>query len=512
MDLSRSIRGALTIFGALVLALWLGISLATNQTETVIKFATAAMLLVCIFLGRRIWLLLILFMTMNVPVIRGFTTAELGQGLFLGFTFIIFLLRRQPLNLKFGELEVWMLLIAACVIQVYLRNPVGLNLLGSGSVGARPYFLVTLAFVTGIVLGNIVVQPNEIKWSMKLTIIGAFLGMGLSALRTRSLGTGGMAVSANTTMGDSQIAARIGVLGGLGNTISRIVASYVSPLRALLHPLWAPLILLSVAAAAGSGYRNNVAYVGLTYLIAIAYRGGFISVVIAGLSGALGLAALALWNLAVPLPGNIQRALSPFPGTWEQRYVEAAEESTEWRVDMWKEALFTEYWIKNKILGDGLGLTQQEHQMLQSMEEGGRGLNSMSSGMSQQQEAMMITGGYHSGPVQCVRIIGYVGLLIVVLAMIRVAVHAHRQIQRCHGTEWYPLALFFGIPVIALPFMYVLIFGDFGRDVSATFLAYGMIRLLEKNLPLPAYVRQRHVPYMLRNRNLATAIGNRAES
>jgi hypothetical protein len=260
--------------------------------------------------------------------------------------------------------------------------------------------------------------------------------------------------------------------------------------------------LISVAAAAGSGYRNSVAYVGLIYLVGLAYRGGFISVLIASLSGAMALGALALWNLTMPLPPNVQRALSPFPGTWEERHVKAAEASTEWRVEMWKEALFTEYWIHNKLLGDGLGMTQREMEMVMDISEGrGGGLN-MNSGMSAQQEGMMVTGGYHSGPVQSVRVVGYVGLAILLLAMTRIAVHAHRLILRCRGTEWYPIALFFGIPVIVLPIFFVLIFGDFGKDVSTTFLAYGMLRLLEKTLPLPSYLKQRYVPYILRRQNL----------
>jgi hypothetical protein len=93
--------------------------------------------------------------------------------------------------------------------------------------------------------------------------------------------------------------------------------------------------------------------------------------------------------------------------------------------------------------------------------------------------------------------VGYLGLLIILLVMLRIAVHAHRQILRCRGTEWYPIALFIGVPLIVLPIFYVFVFGDFGRDVSATFLGYGLIRLLEKNLPLPAYVKPIKMPYML---------------
>lgn len=496
---ANSMRNSLIILIAFLLAIWLGVTIVTEQTETILKIAGVALVLTCVFLGRRIWLLSIFFMALNVPLIRGFGSVELGQVLFLGFTFIIILMRRQPFKFKFGELEVWMLLLAGCILQVYFRNPVGLGMFGSGDVGGRPYFVVALSFITAVVLGNIVIKPNEIKWAMKLTIIGSFLGYGLSALLMRGGGVpGATTTTANVTLGETNTAGRIGTLAQISSTIARIVSSYVSPLRGLLHFFWAPLILISLAAAAGSGYRNAIANVGLIYLVGLTYRGGFSSVIMATISGAMGLGALAFWNLAAPLPGNIQRALSPFPGTWEERHVEGAEASTEWRVEMWKEALFTDYWIRNKLLGDGLGLSSRELEMLQASAEGGHGLDSMGSGMSRQQEEMMITGGYHSGPVQCVRIVGYVGLLVVLLAMIRVAVHAHRQILRCRRTEWYPIALFFGIPIIVLPFFYIFIFGDFTKDVSATLLAYGIIRLLERNLPLPAYEARRHVPYILR--------------
>ena len=69
---------------------------------------------------------------------------------------------------------------------------------------------------------------------------------------------------------------------------------------------------------------------------------------------------LAAINLLAPLPPNVQRALTFLPGTWEQRYKDDAEGSTEWRVEVWKVALFTERWIKNKWLGDGLGFSAAE--------------------------------------------------------------------------------------------------------------------------------------------------------
>jgi hypothetical protein len=259
--------------------------------------------------------------------------------------------------------------------------------------------------------------------------------------------------------------------------------------------------------AAGSGYRNVVATVGIYYLIAIAYRGGFMSVLTAALASVFGLGALALFNLAVPLPGNWQRALSPFPGTWEERHVEAADVSTEWRVEMWKEALFTDFWIQNKLFGDGLGFSRRELVMMEAMDTG-QAFESLGSGLSAQQETMMITGGYHSGPVQTIRTVGYVGLAILMLAMIRVAVHGHREVLRCRGTEWYPVALFMVIPSIALPFVFTFVFGEFKSATTQVFFAYGMISLMKRNLPLPAYAKTVRKAYILNRR--ATASGGSA--
>lgn len=491
MQNARSIQAIAVLVIGVFLALWLGVALVTDQIQTVARVAGVALLLTCVFLGPRIWLLLLVFMSLQVPFIRGFTTAELGQGLFIGFCIIMFLMRRLPLVLSFDELSLWRIVIALVILQVYVRHPVGLNIFGAGSVGARPYFVIILAFLTSFVLGNLKVRPGDLKWAMRLSFATSLIAVPMNMLR-------GGAPAADTPFGeavDEQASSRIGPFVGLATPIPLWVVSFVSPLKGLLHPLWGSLILFSMFAAAASGYRNAVAAVGLTYLLGIAYRGGLGSVLLSSFFGALGLAALALWNVLAPLPPNIQRALSPFPGTWETRHSEQAETSTQWRVEMWKEALFTENWIQNKILGDGLGFTRLEMERMQNMDlmAGYKG----TSGLTVQQESMMISGNYHSGPVQTIRTVGYLGLFFLVVAMIRLAVHAHRQIIRCRGTEWLPVAIFFCLPAIATPTLFVFIFGEFRGGVTGLFWGCAIVNLLQKNLPLPAWVKPVRRPYLL---------------
>jgi hypothetical protein len=472
---SRSIQSVFIVVVVTVLAAWLGVAVVTNQSETLIKVAGAALLIIGMFLGKRIWLLMILFVAFKVPLMRGFSTVELGQAMFVGFCVLLFLIRRLKVQTRFGELEVWMLLVAACIAQAYLRNPVGLNIFGGSSVGARPYFVTGLAFVSGWLLSVLVVPATEVRWAMRLTVLGTFFGLPLSEFRTRT-GLASIGVEAG--------GGRVAWLGTSSICLLRWLVSWISPFRALLKPLALLALLVGIAAAAGSGYRNYVSAAGLTLAFGVYYHHGLGSAFIAMMGAAACIGVLAIVNLVAPLPGNMQRALSPFPGTWEERYIQDTENSTEWRLEMWKAALFTDYWIKNKMLGDGLGLTREELQRMESLSAGGGEFGQGASGLTIQQENMMITGSYHSGPVQTVRIVGYVGLTVLMLAMIRLAVHMHRLIKQSRGTEWFPVVFFMVLPNLILPMQFTFVFGEFDAACEFLFFGFGITRLMQNNLPL----------------------------
>jgi hypothetical protein len=90
------------------------------------------------------------------------------------------------------------------------------------------------------------------------------------------------------------------------------------------------------------------------------------------------------------------------------------------------------------------------------------------------------------------------------LMQLRMMVLAHRQIQRSRGTEWFPVALFFGIPIIWYPFFFTFIFGAFNLDGIAILMNAGILRLLENNLPLPAYApSRRSIPVVVTQRSQA---------
>jgi hypothetical protein len=497
---SSKLRIILIFAVAICVSLYLGIGAATAQGQTIVIVLGTALFLTCVFMGRSIWLLIPFCSALSISLrIPGQPdTLLLAQILVISFCALLFLMRRLPFMIQFTELEFWMLVMVACVAQVYIRNPVGINILGGDTVGGKGYFLFGLAVVTAFILSIIRVREAELRWLLPLSIIGGCFNAGISVLGNyvSAIGfyTGAVATRTDVvdytktmTAVDAGAATRIVFLTTLGKNLSLWVSAFKSPIRACFHPLWLCLILVSMAAVMLGGFRAGVAFVGLNYLVAIAYRSGTAGILLASLGGCLTIGVLAFVNLIAPLPPNVQRTLTFLPGTWEQRYKDDAEGSTDWRVEIWKEALFSERWIQNKIMGDGLGFSAAE---LAAQMNAVSSIRVGVSGFDVHRESVLANGDYHSGPVSTVRVIGYVGLIFFLAAQIRLAVHAHRQILRCRGTEWLPLSLFIGIPLIIAPIIFVFLFGDFKQAASLFLISSGMVRLLENNLPLPKYADQ----------------------
>lgn len=483
-------------FFVLVVSIWLGIGVASDQFQTLLIMCIVIGAVICLALGQRVWLLLLLFNALNLPIIRGFYTQELGQFTLISMSAILIAMRKFNADWKLTEMDLWRLLVGLMILQVYLRAPVGLNIFGASAVGGRPYFITIPAILTGFLLSRFKIRPVEIKWAYWITMIGTILGEPARRLRGFSSFSMGGAAASTEVVGGLQVQGpgRDGGFNAPAEFIAKFVVSRVSPLRSCLNPIWGALILLSLALAALSGYRNVVAIVGIIYVLGVMYRGGKLDFVISIFLGSLALGMLALFNIAFPLPPNMQRALSPLPGSWEQRYVNAGEVSTEWRTIMWTEALFTEKWINNKIIGDGLGMTRDQLERLEYLEAMPQG-HAGTSGLTVQQESMMLIGSYHSYPVETVRVIGYIGLLIMTIAFIRLLVLTHRQIMRCKGTEWFTPILFLLIPVMAYPIYYYAIFGTFKDAVAFFFIQSGLVDLIRRNLPLPEYTPIRRTTY-----------------
>jgi len=502
---NNTITTTLVLIVSLALAVVLGSLVVTDQKVALGWVGGAAVVALCLVMGKNIWLLIpfSIYLKLDFPWLPGrFPPSHIAVLLATVMFMMLAAMRRVPIKFRLTPIELIAGLIILCIVQVYLRHPVGLQALGSSSYGARPYFDVAVAILGFMILASVDIEAKKLRTAMAAMLLGGGISIFVKALAMTWPSFGMIAARYVGAFGSSDQLAS--VAGEQGNTYdkggagrnftfqelatvgSRWVASKLNPLTSLVRPFWLVVVAGICVVGALSGFRNIIAVVALNFVVAAYYWGRFQSVAMMGILAAFGLALIAIINQVAPLPPNVQRSFSFLPGTWEERYVLDAQGSTDWRVEMWKQALFTNRYIDNKFLGDGLGFKASEFQGIQVLQGlSGGSSDGGSGGFDLQREAAMLAGDYHSGPVSFIRTIGYAGLAVYLVGMGVLVVQAHRLIKRARGTEWFGLVCFFCIPVIWWPAFFIFVGGAFNQDMPLFFFHAGFMRLLQNNLPIP---------------------------
>ena len=74
--------------------------------------------------------------------------------------------------MRVGYLKIMAVLMMLMLVQAYMRNPVGVRLLGSENVGGRPYVITLIALAAGIILATTRTDHDQIKKVFKWSIMG----------------------------------------------------------------------------------------------------------------------------------------------------------------------------------------------------------------------------------------------------------------------------------------------------------------------------------------------------
>lgn len=399
------------------------------------------------------------------------------------------IVRRKP---AFEPVDLLVLAMVLYLVSCYIRNPVGVEALGTDRVGGRPYFNVFIGVLAYWVLSRAVLPLRSLH-----VLVFAFIGSRLveamlnaitlhipSTVPYLSQLYTGIDPTSYTRQDVRMAWAATGessqrqtYLSAFGGPIVLALCAYFRPLT-LITPLFFVRFLLfafGMLCVLYSGYRSLVITLFMVFVIASYFRGGRADVVRTGLIVAplLGLLLLAQGTL-IQLPVAAQRALSFLPGRWDPVAVAAARDSSEWRFHMWKQMLSTDKYIANKLLGDGFGFSQQQLRAIYSL--------TYTAGTLQQQETFMITGQVHSGPISTIRFVGYVGLVVFLALLIFCAHFAWQIVRRSQPTPYFPVALFFCIPLIWEPFNFVFVFGAFDAAVPNVIMNVGLIKMLSNSL------------------------------
>jgi hypothetical protein len=491
---NSKIKGLFILAAAAFLAVYLGIAAATAQTEVITWVVGVSAFTILLVMGRDVWLL-IPFSLLNGITLNAFpgnfSVEFCCHVAFIGFFFLMIATRRVTLVYRMGWSEIWAILFLLTVVQVYVRNPVGLNILGTSSVGAKPYFTFAVSFGVALFLAGCWVPLAKFRLAVIVSLLGGLITAiahtlayipGLEYYAAFYLGAGTYSVYFQSSgLPDPTAATRNSAGVYISKLVGRWAVGRISPMNALLHPVWLFMILLALAAAAYSGFRNALAYVFLLFAFGVYYWNGIKAVIACTLIGIMGYGGILVINSLSPLPANIQRSLSVLPGNWEEHYVADAEGSTQWRIEIWAEALTSERWIKNKLLGDGLGFTKEELNRQEAYQREEYTNQTTGSGFDRHRESILINGDYHSGPVSFVRTTGYAGLAIFLCALIHQAVRANTLLKRTRNTPWFRTTVFFCIPILIHPLFFVFIFGAFSVDATLYLIHAALLRLLENS-------------------------------
>jgi hypothetical protein len=486
---SNKIKALLVLVVALCGAVYLGISAATAQYETVAWVVGISGLIILLSLGRHVWVVIPIAGALSggLTFLPGFPQPwYVATPLVAGFMMMRFLMRSNMFQFRWTWLDLMMLAQIVALWQSYVRNPTGLALFGGDNYGGRPYFDYAVAIVSYFLLTIVKTDIKTLKKVIVLVIATSVFDDVVRAISGIS-GTfnqfvarfyGNVEYQANLQGAEFQfdiMTTRFGGFAGLGLTLCLICYAFRRPLSCILPiPLWAFFSnLIGVILILFSGFRSGLIQIGCFFIASSMIRRRPFDAVAAGMAtGMVVLIFGAIFGLS-GLPMPVQRALSFLPFDVSDDVRHAAQNSTDWRVEMWKIVLTSDKYIKNKMLGDGFGYSRAEHEAQMKALQGTGHYAGDSIDM------FIAKGSYHGWHVEAIRFTGVLGLVIGVFLLFGFAGSAWKGMKHYRGTEYFGYICYICIPILIEPFFHIFVFGSYKSSFIQLIAMAGIVRLID---------------------------------
>ncbi|MFT4546186.1 MAG: hypothetical protein ACI8XO_002114 [Verrucomicrobiales bacterium] len=492
MQNSNTIITIIVLVVAGVFAIFLGTSIGSEDQQTPVMFITGiAIIALMLGLGKNLWMLLLVLWPLagRVAVLPvPFSVSNLVVMFVVVGAILMIALGGFSFRGSMTLIDLGVAILMADIALVFLMNPVGLSSLGSATVGSRPYFEIFLAFLAYVVLRNQAILPRQSKSVITAILVTmAVLSLG----KTLSYYVPGIGynlrmfytdfISQQEALDPSMVnlvgASRNSILLDISQAIILTIIAFSNPLKAMLpiRPLRFVLLGFAFAGILISGFRSLFFLSGCYVIIGAYIWGRGRALIATGFVAFAALVCVYAVNAVHPLPLGVQRAFSFLPGDWgEDAKVDSAG-SSEWRYEMWNEALFGNKLIENKFVGDGFGFSAQE---MEAMEDARMG-NNLDAAIH---EHMMLVGGFHSGPISTIRFVGILGLILFSVFVCILSVKAWRLISDARGSPLFPIAIYFCVPIFFMPVFFFFIFGGFEGALPHTIYSAGVFMMLRNSL------------------------------
>jgi hypothetical protein len=488
---SRNIRLILVLGVVLVMSIYLGLIVATDQGETLVWVGGIGTLVTCLALGKNVWALIPLAAALagHINAVPGAPAAwYFGVALAGSFMALRFAVGGQPMGWRWTGMDTLVALQIVVLAQAYLRNPTGFALFGGDVVGGKPnieYGLAIVGFylmsfvktdfatVRKVIIAIIVVKLLD---SALLAVSGFFPGLAFNLSRFYSnvdvaaaesvISGGGFEVDADT---------RLGSFLPLSLLLGTICFSYYRPITCAipLFPLRFVMFVASMAMILFSGFRSSLIRLGFLFIGGSLIRRQKADILAGALMGFFCLVVVVAANQVDRLPFAAQRVLSFLPVDVSAGAKADATGSMEWRFEMWHLVLTTDTYIQNKLLGDGFGYSAAEQKAYLDA-KAGLTLTS-ESGM----DYFLSKGSYHGFHVEAIRFTGVLGMIVAIAILIGFARQAWKIMVHFRGRKEFGMIAFIGLPFAIDPFFYLLIHGSYKSGFVAYLLAAGLVKMLD---------------------------------
>ena len=491
---------ALTSIGiailGLLLAIYVGSAIGSSEATVVaLIIAVIPAFVTFVSLKQMIWVLIPIGWFLNSRV--GLLPLPLSvQDLTIiasmtGFALLV-IMRQVPAKVGRRLLDNVVYLNVVYIVIVFIRHPAGFFLFQTEQVGGRAYVSVLLALGAYLVLSRAALTPFVAKIWPLLTLIPLFVSsmMAVAGKLYPSLAPTLTAIYGQSISGVDQPVVigeqRLAEVQTLGTTIVLALVSVYPPLS-LLNPInlgRAILLFSGLAFIFLSGFRLAIMAAVVFFALSLILRQQIVGLWILATSLVMIFVAVIAVQISglVELPFTVQRTLSFLPGDWDPDAKRDAEESTQWRLEMWRWAWEDDRILRDKIWGQGVGLSLGDMQIEAAARTSGRGEGSGFTGGAMQ-EWWLINGAFHNGPLSAIRNVGAFGLLLYLALILTTVRVAWRLCLQAQGTYLFNMALFITIPILWESLRFVFLYGHYPAAICTSIYWAGLLNLLRNNMP-----------------------------
>jgi hypothetical protein len=179
------------------------------------------------------------------------------------------------------------------------------------------------------------------------------------------------------------------------------------------------------------------------------------------------MAAVAIVPLAPKLPFTVQRALAFLPLNLNSEVRNSAQNSTEWRVNMWK-ALLPQV-PQYLLLGKGLAISTEDYNEMM----GGSALGLAAGRFDPSQDPLALAYDYHSGPLSVIIPFG-IGGAIVFLWLLAAGLRVMYCNFRYGDPSLQTFNLFMFVNFLVSILMFMIVYGAMSNEMAGFAGAIGL--------------------------------------